>query len=83
MTAGFKLIALTPKGEEAIKKFVVKDRRVLVTRTCEDPLTLAFVFAGRMAKYMSNPASINWFIKQALKGYGCKVDLDYKLEIKE
>lgn len=76
---GFRLIAISPRGEEAIRKFQAKDRKCSINIITEDPLTISFVFKGRFAKIPEG--SIRWFVPMTLKGFGCKEGVDYELEV--
>jgi len=77
---GFRLIAITEKGSEAIKEFERADRKATIKRISSDPLTVSFIFKPRYAKLLSEPA-INTFVNLTFKARGCKIDKDYKIEV--
>lgn len=76
----FRLIGLSEKGIKAIKKYDVKDKKVTVFVTCQDPFTLSFIFHERFSKLIPENA-IRIFVNQAMKGYDCKEETDYKIEV--
>lgn len=78
----FRLKSLSPKGEKAIRKYDVKDRRVLVSKISDNPLIISFVWKGRFSKFI-NDSSIKSFIGLTMKSKGCKENIDYELEVKE
>ena len=89
---GFKLIALSEKGVEAIKKQGEPDKRMEVKVISELPYIISFTFKESMFKnkkqkdrFMSRSSLILGLIyasiKKAMKKkYGCELEIDYTLK---
>lgn len=89
---GFKLIALTDKGQEAIAKQNIPDKRMDVTVESSDPYTLSFSYKDSLFKterlrlrFYERADIIKGLVyaklKKAMKKkYGCILELDYTIE---
>jgi hypothetical protein len=82
LVRGFKLIALTEKGEQAIKKIAVKkDNKASAIIETHNPYACTFLFKSRFAAFIPKK-SVEFYIPDAMKDSGLSIE-DYKFEVLE
>jgi len=79
MVKGFRLIALTEEAETAFRKMDIRDKHAFISKVCESPFTLSFVFKRSL---FQNYVTVNSIKVSLLDQFPTLViDKDYSLEV--